>query len=92
MDGRLVGALGVFKEAAVGRFQLVCTDPGFQRRGIAGTLVYYASRFALKHMGLRLLVIVATEDSYAAKVYESVGFVPTEKMYGLCCFDKSKYS
>jgi hypothetical protein len=35
-------------------------------------------------MGVETLVMVADESYHAAKIYESVGFAPQEKMYGLC--------
>lgn len=92
LEGKLVASLGIFKEAFIGRFQLVSTDPQYQRQGIAGTLVFYAAQFALKHMGLKALVIVADEDSHAVRVYESVGFQVVEKMYGVCWQNKEASS
>jgi ribosomal protein S18 acetylase RimI-like enzyme len=84
LNGRVVGGLGLFTENRIGRFQIVSTHPQYQRRGICGTLVYKAAESAFKHMDVDTLVMVADEEYHAAKVYESVGFKPTEKLLGLC--------
>ena len=39
-------------------------------------------------MKVETLVMVADEEYHAAKVYESVGFRPTEKLLGLCKAEK----
>lgn len=83
LEGRVAGDLGVFVENGVGRFQSVGTHPDFQRRGICGTLVYEAARYAFEHLGAETLVMVADEEYHAAKIYESVGFLPTEHQIGL---------
>lgn len=88
LEGNLVASLGIFTEGNVGRFQIVSTHPKFQRQGICGTLVYKSSEYAFEKMGVDTLVMVADEDYHAAKVYESVGFVPKEKMYGICRANK----
>jgi RimJ/RimL family protein N-acetyltransferase len=84
LDNLLVGSLGIFKEGTVGRYQIVSTDPAFQRQGICGTLVYKTAQYAFSKMGIEKLVMVADEDYHAARIYESVGFRPVEKMYGVC--------
>lgn len=85
----LVGSLGIFKENKIGRYQIVSTHPNYQRQGICGTLVYKTAQHAFSHMGIEKLVMVADENYHAARIYESVGFRPTEKMYGVCWSDKS---
>ncbi len=80
----LVGSLGLFREDEIGRFQIVSTDPAFQRQGICGTLVNRASQYALSDMGLKKLVMVADENYHAARIYESVGLKKKKKMYGVC--------
>jgi ribosomal protein S18 acetylase RimI-like enzyme len=92
LDGKLVGSLGVFKDGDVGRFQIVSTDPNFQRRGVCSSLVYNSAKYALENMKLKKLVMVADDEYHAAKIYESVGFRPTEYMAGLCWWDKEKHS
>ena len=79
LDGRVVADLGVFVEDGLGRFQSVGTHPHFRRRGICGTLVFEAARYAFTHLGAQTLVMVADENYHAAKIYESVGFQPAER-------------
>lgn len=67
----------------LGRFQLVGTDPRFARRGVCSTLVHDASRWALTELGVDALVIAADAEYHAARVYESVGFRPTERLCAL---------
>jgi GNAT superfamily N-acetyltransferase len=82
-DGHLVADLGVFFEGPIARFQTVVTNPNFQRRGICGRLVYEAARYALRNFGVDTLVMVADESYHAARIYESVGFVPSDRTYQL---------
>jgi len=79
---RILGTLGVFRAGDIGRFQLVGTHPDAQGRGVCRTLVYEASRRTLE-AGARTLVMCADTHYHAARVYESVGFVPTEQIKGL---------
>lgn len=83
LGNRVAGNLGVFVEGGVGRFQSVGTHPNFQRCGICGSLVYEAAQYAFQNLGAKTLVMVADEEYHAAKVYESVGFVPTEHEIGM---------
>lgn len=80
---QLVGALGIFGEGELGRFQEVSTHPGYRRQGICGTLVHYASHFGFEQLGAKKLVIVTEEGVDAARVYQSVGFRPQEWQSGL---------
>jgi GNAT superfamily N-acetyltransferase len=83
VEQRLVADLGLFHEKGVGRFQSVETHPDFRRRGIAGTLIFRAGRQAKAKYDLHTLVIVAEQASGPARLYESLGFQPTEKQVGL---------
>jgi len=86
IDGTMAGSLGLVHVAddqpggKVGRFQLVGVDPAFGRRGVCSTLVHHVARRALFEEGLDTLVMCADATYHAAKVYESVGFKPTEKL------------
>jgi len=81
---RLVADLGVFHDGrGLGRYQAVETHPDFRRRGIAGTLVYEAGRRAIVEHGLQTLVIIADEDGDPSRLYQAVGFAPTEKDVGV---------
>lgn len=88
--GLIVGCLGIFSDNDIGRFQIVSTHPDFQRHGVCGTLVYKSAEYAFKKMNVKTLIMVADEEYHAARIYESVGFRPTEKMSGLSWYDKSK--
>ena len=80
---QLVADLGVFHDQGVGRFQHVETHPDFRRRGIAGTLIFEAGQQAKVKYDLHTLVIVAEQGSIPARLYQSLGFQPTEKQIGL---------
>lgn len=92
LDGKLVGDLGVYRDGTVGRFQSVETHPDYRRLGVCGRLVFEAAKFGLEQMSLTELVMVADENYHAAKIYESVGFVPTMKEYSAFWWDKASES
>jgi GNAT superfamily N-acetyltransferase len=83
LDGALVGDLGLFRDGAVARFQNVGTHPDHRGRGVCGTLVHAVSTEALG-AGVEQLVMIADEHYHAARIYESVGFRPTERTASLC--------
>jgi len=91
LDGRLVADCGVFVFAGVGRYQSVGTHPDYRRRGICGNLIAATSRFAFAQLGAGHLVMVADPDDHAAKVYESVGFAPTQKQVGIYRFPRGEW-
>jgi ribosomal protein S18 acetylase RimI-like enzyme len=83
IGSQLVADLGLFHDGEFGRFQSVETHPDFRRRGIASTLIYQAARYALANFGIEGLVFVADHDSAAARLYQSMGFLPREQQVGL---------
>ncbi len=79
VDGRLVAQLGLFEAGQeLARFQAVETDPEYRRQGLAGALVYRASRFGLGTLGAHTLVMVADPSYFAIDLYRAVGFAATE--------------
>ena len=86
----LVADLGIFQINNRARFQSVGTNPDYRRLGICGTLVYEASQYAFEKMKSKTLVMVADEDYHAARIYESVGFKPTERQVGLSWWERSQ--
>ncbi len=79
VDGALAASLGIFRAGeGLARFQHVKTHPEHRRRGLAGSLVHLASRFALDELEAERLVMVADPDYVAIRVYRSVGFVDAE--------------
>lgn len=89
-NDKIVGSLGIFVEGEIARYQMVSTDPNFQRRGVCSTLVYESARYAFEHMKVKTLVMVADDNYHAGKIYESVGFKPTAKQAGLCWYDPDR--
>lgn len=77
---QLVADLGLYAMDGLGRFQSVETHPDFRRRGLCGTLVQYAAQYGQAHWDAKTLVMVADEHYHAARIYESVGFRPTERL------------
>lgn len=75
LDGRLASSLGIFRASeGLARFQQVKTRPTARGRGLCGTLVHAASRFALGELAAETLVMVADPDYVAIRIYRSVGF------------------
>lgn len=83
IEEQIVGDLGIFFEEDLARYQNVGTHPEFRRQGICQTLVYETAQIALQEYKVSTLVMEADADYHAAKIYESVGFQPTEKNYAL---------
>lgn len=55
----------------------------------------YLLHFDLKKLVCRnaqTLVMVADPEYHAAKVYESVGFEPTQKAIGMCRYSKEEWT
>jgi hypothetical protein len=79
LGGRLMSSLGLFTASeGLARFQNVKTHPDARGRGLAGSLVYAASRWGLDELGARTLVMLADPDYLAIRIYRAVGFSDTE--------------
>jgi GNAT superfamily N-acetyltransferase len=77
--GRMVSGLGVFGDGSgIARYQDVDTHPEHRNKGLAGTLVYVASQYALHEMSAQTLVILADQAGPAIRIYRSVGFRDAE--------------
>ncbi|MGE0527479.1 MAG: GNAT family N-acetyltransferase [Bdellovibrionales bacterium] len=83
LDGRLVGDLGIFVRDGIARYQSVGTHPDFRRQGVCGTLVWKSALHVQENKYVQTLVMVADEKYHAARIYESVGFRPTERQIGV---------
>jgi len=90
LGDKMVADLGIFQVDNRARFQSVVTHPDYRRLGICGTLVYKSSRYAFEKMNVKTLVMIADEEYHAARIYESVGFVPKERQVGLSWWEKKK--
>lgn len=82
----LAGALGLFHQNKLGRFQEVLTKTAFRRQAICKTLVYTICKEAFE--SLDDLVIVATDGEQALKIYQSLGFKAKERQASLCFWKK----
>ena len=81
-DGRLLAQLGVCDVGAgLARYQDVETDPAARRRGLAGTLVWRAGRYAAEAFGAGTLVIVADPAEGAIRVYRTCGFADMQAQF-----------
>ncbi|MGZ3695269.1 MAG: GNAT family N-acetyltransferase [Bdellovibrionota bacterium] len=83
LGGKLVGDLGVFKSENLARYQNVSTHPDYRRLGICGTIVYETAKLTLQDPKIETLVMEADNHYHAARIYESVGFLPVEKNHSL---------
>lgn len=87
-NNTLVADLGLFFEGDVGRYQSVGTHPEFRRQGLCQSLVYQAGKLSQEKFKLKTLVMEADFHYHAAKIYESVGFLPVERTYSLSRYQK----
>lgn len=82
--GQMLAGLGVYSTGGgVTRYQNVETHPDWRSRGLAGHLVHFAGEWARATLSAQTLVIVADPASHAQRLYERVGFRPTEVQTGL---------
>ena len=80
--GRLLAQLGVCDAGGgLARYQDVETDPSARRRGLAGTLVWRAGRYAAEVLGADSLVIVADPAEAAIRLYRACGFADTQSQF-----------
>lgn len=79
VDGEMLCGLGLFTDGSgLGRFQSVQTLASARRRGLAATLVHYASLVGLRDDAVRELVMVADPGYPAIRLYRSLGFADAE--------------
>jgi GNAT superfamily N-acetyltransferase len=67
--------------ARLARYQDVETDPAARRRGLAGTLVWRAGRYAAGTFGAGRLVIVADPAEGAIRIYRACGFADMQSQF-----------
>lgn len=79
---RLLSQLGVCDaDGGLARYQDVETDPAARRRGLAGTLVWHAGRYAREALGASTLVIVADPAEAAIRLYRACGFADAQSQF-----------
>jgi ribosomal protein S18 acetylase RimI-like enzyme len=79
----MVGTLGMFMGEGVGRFQHVVTHPAYRRRGVCSTLMYEIGSLALTMDDVQELVVVASANDDASRIYHSLGFKHAETLFSL---------
>ena len=82
-NGIVAGALGLFANGGISRFQQVAVHPDYQRRGIASNLVFEVSKRARNEFPNNTVVIVSDEDADSLRVYRSVGYTTIAKTNAL---------
>ncbi|HEY8271537.1 MAG TPA: GNAT family N-acetyltransferase, partial [Pseudobdellovibrionaceae bacterium] len=90
LNGKLIGDCGLYVFDGTGRYQAVGTHPDFRKKGVCANLVFETARFGFEKLNAKMLVMVADPEYHAAKVYESVGFTPTEKAIGVYRYPKDQ--
>ncbi len=90
LDDKLTAVVEMYYSDRLCILGSVVTHRDYRRQGICSSLTYNACQYALTQLNCRLLTLEADEDYHAAKIYESIGFCPTEKIYRLEWYDKSK--
>ena len=83
LNGEMIAELGVFWEGNVARFNNVATHSDHRRKGACSSLVYHVSKMMLDRSEITTLVMEADEDYHAARIYEEVGFEPTQRLISL---------
>lgn len=82
-DGDLVGTCGVFEHEGLVRFQVVAVHPEHRRQGLAAALVAEVARFARRKWPEARILIGASPESDAERIYRRLGFDPLEHIVGL---------
>lgn len=77
---QLISDLGIYWDRDVARFNNVGTHSSARRQGAGRTLVYEASKAVLRDGRLKTLVVEALTGSPAAKLYEAIGFRPSQQL------------
>jgi len=74
-EGRIVGFTGPVdrQESGRGWFTGICTDPGYERKGIA-TVLFNLLMKAFQEEGAAFSTLFTGEENHARKVYERSGF------------------
>jgi hypothetical protein len=91
LNGEMIAELGVYWKDGIARFNNVATHRNYRRIGACNTLVYHVSCFLLEKADIHTLVMEADEDYHAAKIYESVGFKPSQKLIAFEWVDENRY-
>jgi ribosomal protein S18 acetylase RimI-like enzyme len=84
IQGQIVASCGVVVTGERARFQAVDTALAHRRRGICSRLVAEAAQRSAASYGAKRFVILAEAGYHALGLYESLGFVRREHVFGVC--------
>ena len=87
---KLTAVVEMYYNDALCILDSLVTHRDHRRQGICSSLVHYASQYALTQLNCQTLTLEADKEYHAAKIYESIGFRPTETLHRLEWYDKSK--
>ncbi len=88
IKNQMVADMAVFFVDCVGNFQDVETIPEYRKQGICGSAVYKIAKHLFQSKRVHTMMMIADENYHAARIYESVGFKPSEKSV---CLLNSQY-
>jgi ribosomal protein S18 acetylase RimI-like enzyme len=89
-SGEVAASCGVVVAGGRGRYQVVETARSHRRRGIASRLVVEAAQRTAAEHGAEQFVIVADAGYHALGLYESLGFIPRERVFGVCRWPRTE--
>lgn len=92
LNGKMIADLGVYWENGVARFNNIATHRDHRRKGACRKLVYEVCKLLLERDDINTLVMEADEHYHAAKIYESVGFMPHQRLISLEWSDPKKFA
>ena len=81
--GELIGDLGIYFEDHIARYQNIETHPRFRKKGVCATLVFQSQELLRNKTRMDTFVIHADPNYQAVRIYESLGFQPTEHFQSL---------
>jgi ribosomal protein S18 acetylase RimI-like enzyme len=88
-SGEVAASCGIVVTNGRGRFQVVDTALAYRRQGVASRLLVDAARHSAEVHGAERFVIAADANYHAAGLYESLGFTPQERTFGVCLWPRN---
>lgn len=83
-SGEIAASCGIIVTGGRARFQVVDTVLAYRRQGICSRLIVDAARHSVAAHGAERFVIAADANYHALGLYESLGFTPRERVFGVC--------
>jgi ribosomal protein S18 acetylase RimI-like enzyme len=83
-SGEVAASCGIVVTEGRARYQVVDTAEAYRRQGIASRLLVDAGRHSAQTHRAERFVIIADANYHALGLYESLGFMPQERTFGVC--------